>query len=211
MGGLSKSFEVEFSDEVFESFRTAELTCTDTSRKTVLLLGLYAREIRNCWGRILVCVDEFLCNIFAYVLLLSTVKEGGSPTVEFSKRSMLPYTRLESSSSLLYGLISKRKNSVNTLILGRAHRLYIVECNNRPSHATLWDIDCALGRGRKQDTPPSTRTLQHTLENSPGMKPIHPCNPYIPPHIVHTIPVPLLVNPDNPDPLPLKSSTAAPR
>lgn len=110
MGGLSKSLVElrEFSDEVFESFRTAELTCTDTSRRTVLLLGLYAREMRNCWGRILVSVDEFLCNIFAYVLLLSMVNEGGSPTLEFSKRSMLPYTRLESSSFLLYGLIPNR-------------------------------------------------------------------------------------------------------
>ena len=84
MGGLSKSLVElrEFSDEVFESFRTAELTCTDTSRRTVLLLGLYAREMRNCWGRILVSVDEFLCNIFAYVLLLSMVNEGGSDLVD---------------------------------------------------------------------------------------------------------------------------------
>jgi len=53
----------------------------------------------------LVCVDAFLCNRFVYVLLLTTLKETGRVAVEFSKRFMLPCTRFESSSSMLYGVI----------------------------------------------------------------------------------------------------------
>lgn len=53
----------------------------------------------------LACADAFLCNKFVYVLLLTTLKETGGFVVEFSKRFMLPYTRFESSSSMLYGVI----------------------------------------------------------------------------------------------------------
>lgn len=53
----------------------------------------------------LACADAFLCNKFVYVLLLTTLKEMGRLAVEFSKRFVLPYTRFESSSSMLYGVI----------------------------------------------------------------------------------------------------------